>query len=91
MIIWYCDICGKRITDDCTLQRLNESVCEISGNITPIFNVRDRGQKKTFMKAIVCESCEEYIIHSIHETVQQAIKERRGEVQMEEDYEGEEE
>jgi len=80
MIIWYCDICGKRITDDCSLKYIEEGVCELSGTTQYIYNVKDRGQSKGYMKMIVCESCEAYLIDKIYKTVQQAIKDRKGEI-----------
>ena len=57
MIIWHCDICGKRITDDGALSRLGGTVWELSGVAKPIFYIEEKNEGGIYLKTIICKEC----------------------------------
>jgi hypothetical protein len=77
MIIWYCDICGKRITDDSGLDYIGSPVWELSGVMTPIQNLRNASIEK-YMRMIVCIECKGDVSNAIYKTIQRTIKDKKG-------------
>jgi hypothetical protein len=76
VIIWYCDICGKRITDDGPLRRLGGTVWELNGTAEQMFNTVDN-KGGTFLKTILCTECKADVIYRMYEMIQQIIKDRK--------------
>lgn len=76
MIIWYCDICGKRIADDGVICYGKMPVWELSAYITP---QRYTESKKTikYLEVIVCEDCKECFISKTKKMIQEVIKDRK--------------
>ena len=77
MIIWYCDICKRRIADDRALQCANMPVWEVSSYSTPVL-IQTAAESHKDMEMIVCEECHSYILNKMYKIVQQAIKDKRG-------------
>ena len=80
VIVWYCDICGKRITDDGPLSRLGGPVWELSSVSEIIFNPVKKERGEICLKIILCEECKSDLIYRIHEMIEQSIKDKRKEV-----------
>ena len=85
MIIWYCDICGKKITDDGPLCGFGGPVWKLSGVAEPIYSLEGEKKRDSHLKLIVCPECKKDLIYRIDKTVTQAIKDRIWEINKEED------
>lgn len=82
MIIWYCDICSKRIADDSGYHCGNQPVWELSGFATAQRNVETKKKDTKYMEMVVCEECKGYLLHKMYITIQQAIKDKKGKVEI---------
>lgn len=81
MIIWYCDICKRRIADDTGLQCTNMPVWEMASYSTPV-HIQTAAKSHKDMEMIICEECHSYILDKMYKTIQQAIKDKRGKEEL---------
>ena len=78
MIMWYCDICGKLITDGDVLRYLGGPIWEVCGVANPIYHT-GKGEGEIYMKVILCKGCKADLISQTHNMIQQMIKDKRDE------------